>query len=98
MQVGNRRFALIGAHKPPSTDNATFNIDMQTVLDKAACLSKNVVVCRDCDLLHPLDNNKQGRCLMDICDVYDLDSLAKKTTSVAKLSFMSGHNLDIRNY
>ena len=80
MQIGNRRFALISAYKPPST----FNNDMQTILDKVACLSENVVVCRDlnCDLLHPLDNDKQGQCLMDICDVYDLDSLVNIPTRV----------------
>ena len=50
---------------------------MQTIPDKAACLFENVVVCGDLnyDLLHPLNNNIQGRCLMDIFDVYDLDSL-----------------------
>ena len=52
---------LINAYKPRSTDNATFSIDMQTVLDKSACLSEDVVVCGDLngDLLHPLANNKQ---------------------------------------
>ena len=25
--------------------------------------------------LHPLHNNKQGKCLLDICDIYDLDPL-----------------------
>ena len=27
------------------------------------------------DLPHPFDNNKQGKCVLDLCDVYDLDPL-----------------------
>ena len=27
------------------------------------------------DILHPLDNHKEGQCLLDMCDIYDLDSL-----------------------
>ncbi|CAB3994347.1 RNA-directed DNA polymerase from mobile element jockey, partial [Paramuricea clavata] len=32
----------------------------------------------------PLSNNKQGKCLLDICDIYDLDSLINKPTRVSE--------------
>ena len=40
------------------------------------------------DLPHPFDNNKQGKCVLDLCDVYDLDSLISvpKRTSERKAS------------
>ena len=29
----------------------------------------------NCEKLNPLHNNKRGECLLDICDIHDLDSL-----------------------
>lgn len=37
----------------------------------------------NCDLLHPMDNGKQGRELLDICDVYDLHNLIKGPTRIS---------------
>ena len=36
----------------------------------------------NCDLLHPVYNGKQGRELLDICDVYDLHNLINEPTRV----------------
>ena len=36
-----------------------------------------------CDISNPLDNNNQGRCLLDICDSYDLDSLNNTPTKIS---------------
>ena len=35
------------------------------------------------DLLHPTDNGKQGRELLDICDVYDLHNLITESTRIS---------------
>ena len=36
-----------------------------------------------CDISNPLDNNNQGRCLVDIFDSYDLDSLNNAPTRIS---------------
>ena len=36
------------------------------------------------DILHPLDNHKEGQCLLDMCDIYDLDSLTNVPTRISK--------------
>ena len=44
------------------------------------------------DILHPLDNHKEGQCLLDICDIYDLDRLINVPTRISKnrKSFLNG--------
>ena len=76
LRVSQRHFALVSAYKPPSVNNATFTNELSRVLDAAFLLCENVVCIGDLnsDILHPLCNNKQGQCLLDINDIYDLDS------------------------
>lgn len=38
----------------------------------------------NCDLLHPLDNNKQGKSLLDLCGVQDIDSLISVPTRISE--------------
>jgi hypothetical protein len=86
LRIGQRQFALISAYKPPSVDNNAFTTELSMVLDEAFLLSENIVCTGDLnsDLLQPLSNNKQGKCLLDICDIYDLDSLINKPTRVSE--------------
>ena len=86
LRIGQRQFALVSVYKPPSVDNNTFTSELSKTLDQATLISQNLVCIGDlnCDLLHPLDNNKQGKCLLDICDVYDLDSLVNKPTRISQ--------------
>ena len=83
---GQRQFALLSAYKPPSVDNNTFTNELLKVLNQATLLSNNVIYTGDlnCDILHPLHNNKQGKGLLDICDVYDLDPLINKPTRISE--------------
>lgn len=85
ISIGQTKFALIAAYKPPSVENTIFTSDMFSLLDKATSISDNIICIGDlnCDILKPLDNNKQGRCLLDICDVYDLDSLINIPTRIS---------------
>jgi len=36
----------------------------------------------NCDIINPLHNNQQGKCLLDICEIYDLDSLITSPTRI----------------
>ena len=84
--LNNRRFAIVRAYKSPSVDNATFTRELSAVLDEAISFSNTLLCTGDlnCDILHPLDNNKEGRCLLDICDVCDLDSIINTPTRISK--------------
>ncbi|CAB4039134.1 Neuroendocrine convertase 1, partial [Paramuricea clavata] len=86
LRIGQRQFALISAYKPPSVDNSAFTTELSMVLDEAFLLSENIVCTGDLnsDLLQPLSNNKQGKFLLDICDICDLDSLINKPTRVSE--------------
>ena len=85
LHIGQRRFALVSAYKPPSVNNATFRTELTTVLDQAISLCVNVICLGDlnCDIIHPFMNNNQGKCLLDICDIYDLDTLIKEPTRIS---------------
>ena len=87
LTIGQTRFALIAAYKPPSVDNVPFTSNMYSLLDKATSQSNNIICLGDfnCDVSNPLDNtnNNKGRCLLDICDIYDLDSLNNSATRIS---------------
>ena len=69
-----------------SVDNNTFKRELCDLLDEANSLSENVIFTGDLnsDILHPLDNHKEGQCLLDMCDIYDLDSLINVPTRISK--------------
>ena len=73
LHVGQHHFVLVSAYKLLSVDNATFTNELSRVLDAAFLLSKNIIYIGgvNSDILHPLCNNKQGQCLLDINDIYD---------------------------
>lgn len=85
LHIGQRRFALVSAYKPPSVNNAIFSTELTTVLDQAMSFCENVICLGDlnCDIINPLMNNNQGKCLLDICDIYDLDTLIKEPTRIS---------------
>ena len=89
LTIGQTRFALIAAYKPPSVDNVPFTSDMYSLLDRATSQSDNIIRLGDlnCDISNPLDNNNKGRCLLDICDIYDLDSLNNSPTRISSQRF-----------
>lgn len=74
------------AYKSQSVDNATFTRELPAVLDEAMSFTDTVLCTGDlnCDILHPLDNNKEGRCLLNICAVYDLHSIINTPTRMSK--------------
>ena len=86
LRIGQRQFALLSAYKPLSVDNNTFTNELLRVLDQATLLKEKIISIGDlnCDILHPLHYNKQGKRLLDICDVYDLDPLINKPTRISE--------------
>ena len=85
LTIGQTRFALVAAYKPPSVDNVPFTSDMYSLLDKATSQSNNIICLGDlnCDISNTLDDNNKGKCLLDICDIYDLDSLNNSPTRIS---------------
>ena len=55
---------------------------MYSLLNKATSQNDSIICLGDlnCDISYPLDNNNKGRSLLDICDIYDLDSLDNSLT------------------
>ena len=85
IQVGQQHFSLLSAYKPLSVKNEIFTKEMSVLLDLAILNRPDVIYIGDlnCDLLHPVDNGKQGRNLLDICDLYDLHNLINEPTKVS---------------
>ena len=94
LTICQTRFALIAAYKPPSVDNVPFTSNMYSLLDKASSLCDNIICLWDlnCAINNPLDNNNQGRCLPDICDIFYLDSL---NNSPKRISSQRSSCLDV---
>lgn len=87
LSIRQTRFALImiAAYKPPSVDNVPFSSEMYSLLDKVISQSDNIICFGDlnCDISNPLDNCNKGRCLLDICEIYGLDSLNNSPTRIS---------------
>ena len=85
IQVGQQHITLVCAYKPPSISNLMFANEMSTILDKAISNRPNVICLGDlnCDILHPLQNGKEGRAWLDICDIYDLQNLISEPTRIS---------------
>jgi len=86
LHIGRRQFALLSAYRLPAVDNTTLTTELSNMLYEATLLSDNIICMGElnCDILHPLHNNKQGKCLLDICDIYDLDALINKPTRISE--------------
>ena len=83
--MNNKRIAILCAYKPPSVGNATFSKELFTMLYEALSFSDtNMYWGPNSDILHPLADKKEGRCLLNICDMYDLDSIINVPTRISK--------------
>ena len=86
IQIGQQHISLICGYKPPSVKNNTFSDEMHSLLDAAISNSSNLICLGhlNCDILHPLEDEKEGRVWMDICDIYDLQNLICEPTRISK--------------
>ena len=86
IQIGQQHISLICGFKPPSVNNNTFSDEIYGLLD-AAISNRSNLICLgdlDCDILHPLEDGKEGRAWLDICDIYDLQNLICEPTRISK--------------
>lgn len=84
-QMGQQHISLLCGYKPPSVNNNIFIDEMYTLLDTAISNRLNIICLGglNCDILHPLDNDKEGRAWLDICDIYDLKNLITAPTRIS---------------
>ena len=84
-QAGKQHISLLCGYKLPSVNNNIFVDEMYTLLDAAISNRPNIICLGDlnCDILHPLDNSKEGRTWLDICDIYDLKNLITVPTRIS---------------
>ena len=85
VQLGRHHFSLLSVYKPPSVNNETFTTEMGVILDAAISNRPDVICIGDfnADILNPMENSKQGRTLLDICDIYDLHNLIMEPTRIS---------------
>ena len=85
LRIGQRNFVLISAYKPLSVDNTMSRSELTLPLDEALRASDNMICIGDLnrDIINPLFNNKQAKCLLYICDIYDLGSLITSPTCIS---------------
>ena len=85
VQLGRHHFSLLSVYKPPSVNNETFTTEMGVILDAAISNRPDVICIGDlnADILNPMENGKQGRTLLDICDIYDLHNLIMEPTRIS---------------
>lgn len=76
--VGKKKWIMLAAYRPPSSDAVTFCKSMVSTLDLCLQCSDNLILIGDlnCDLL----DNTRGRPLHDLCEVMDMQNLIKQPT------------------
>ena len=84
IKLGSSDIALLGVYRPPNTKKSVWTSELQTLLENASNLAKDTVLLGDlnCDLLRPDIQGKEGRTLLDICDLYDLQCLINGPTRI----------------
>ena len=84
IEVGQQHISLLCAYKIPSVNNDVFSDEIYTLLDTTISNWSNVICFGDLnsDILHPLDNGKEGGAWLDICDIYDLQNLITEPTRI----------------
>ena len=90
IKIGQQHISLMCGYKPPSVNNNTFSDEMYSLLDAAIFNRSNLICLGDlnCDILHPLEDGKEGRAWLDICDIYDLQNLICEPTRISKTRVM----------
>ena len=70
ISINNRKWAVIGAYRPPSVDNRTFTDTVTKGLDKISIHFENILTFGD--LNYDMLDKSKGETLTDICDIFDL--------------------------
>jgi hypothetical protein len=82
--LSNRKWAILGAYKPPSMCDKVFEDDITNGVDRILIHYDNIMIIGDLnfDLLHP----NKGSTLKNICDIFDVTNLVKSATCFVKNS------------
>ena len=80
--IGNAKWLLKGAYKPPSLKNNIFSMDFQTTMDKIYMSYQNVILLGD--LNFDLLDTSKGKPLEDMNELFDLKNLVKDPTCFMK--------------
>ena len=82
--INDRKWAVIGAYRPPSVDNKLFTDIFTKGIDKISTQYDNIMVAGDLNY-DCLDSSK-SKTLSDICDIFDFTNLVKTATCFMKHS------------
>ena len=87
-KIGRRWLIVTGAYRPPSVSASIWKDRLFKQLDCASSQCGDVLLLGDlnCNLLNPDANGCEGRHLIEICDIYNMDSLIDKATRVSQSS------------
>ena len=87
-KIGRRWLIVIGAYRPPSVRASIWKDELFKLFDCASSQCGDVMLLGDlnCNLLNPDVNGCDGRHLIGICDIYNLDCLIDKPTRVSQSS------------
>ena len=80
--INNRKWAIVGAYRPPSVDNKTFSDLFTKGMDRISTIYDNILIVGDLNY-DTLDKNK-GATLLDLCDIFDFSNLIKSATCYMK--------------
>ena len=73
--INNRKWALVGAYRPPSMDNTLFTDLFTKGMDLISTKFDNILILGD--LNYDLLDRTKGTTLHDMCDIFDLKNLIK---------------------
>ena len=86
VKVGRSWMTTVGIYRPPSLKKPRWEFEMNNLFEMFTFRGNDVLFLGDfnCDMIHPDKAPKDGRCLMDLLDVYHLKNLVTQSTRVTK--------------
>ena len=88
VKVGRSWMTIVGIYRPQSLKKSRWEFEMSNLFEIFTFRRNDVLFLGDfnCDMIHPDKVRKDGRCLMDLLDVYHLKNLITQSTRVTKSS------------
>ena len=80
--INNRKWAVVGAYRPPWVDNKRFSDIVTKGTDKIATQFDNILILGD--LNYDCMDKSKGSTLFDLCDIFDFRNLIKSPTCFTK--------------
>ena len=88
LKIGNSWLMVCAAYRPPSIRRSIWTQELYKLLEYASSCCDDLLLLGDlnCDLLQPDKNGSEGRDLLDLCDIFNLECLVKEPTRVTPTS------------